>query len=1109
MKLSYPVPLPLLWPAAFLSGAAALVYEIVWTRHLSLTMGSTTGAAAAVLSAFMLGLAAGAVLVGSAADSSRRPLRWYALLEIGIGAYALAFPTLLDMAGSSWLMGCALVALPAALMGATLPVLTRAAADTTERGTGAFGSLYGINTLGAVAGAALTTLVFLETLGLSGSTQLAAFLNIGLGVLFYVFDLRVGRREIFADVETPRWTGDAEKSVVAAFFVAGFAGLGLEIAWVRTLVYFLEGFTIAFGLMLATYLLGLGAGAMGGTWLALRSPNPRRLLGRILLLQGVLSLLTFLLVQPLGDALETMRGRYTTAAGIDGGYAMGLFWAALAVILPSTLCAGALMPVVARIALADRESIGRQTGVVYAASTLGAVIAPPVAGFWIIPAVGVPGTIALMAALLLFVGTWLALKRGLKEWAVAGAGAAAFVAVFLVADIETPLVKRSHVFRASKTPRRLVAFEEGLVGGVSVVEEYKNGARRLYIDGFSAAETGRHYGYMRMLGHLPVLLHENPERVCVIAFGTGTTAGAATLHEEVSRVVCVEIEPRVYDVAPAFTQANRDVLNSPKVEAIVADGREYVRRGEEAFDVITLEPLMPYTPGAVYLYTKEFYEAARRSLRRKGLLCQWFPPQGVSNADMKRLIASMTSVFRHVSLWYFEHAVLAVGGDFAPVIDNIKFAARCARREVFADLLAVVGSLDHLLASHICSGEALRKALGDAEPFVDDRTDLEFRPLPRRFGKRMMTYHAENMEFLATHHQQDVPWLKDSEPAVTMLRGRLRANMGAALDTLAVEKRRETKRVVEPVSASVLRDVAERDPRSRFVQSIYQRRLYVELWRQGEFARAAALSHAPDRSRAFLALAEEAEEEADDDQAMFYRLLALRENALLEPELLKEMAIRFGGPQKRFLLNRARVQESQPVDPGAEARPHPAPPDLTPALEAQDGEAAAATLQMARSAGLGKRMETVCGQWWEQQADQRRAALFLYRIGSDKALWAARRMRSDDDKIALAVIFAANYPRFRDWERLCSDRKSRVKEAAADAAATLAHADQAHAFLRPIGPLLNHDDEGVRLSAYLAFRAIHPDAEAAGYNHLKPNPKAIAILIGLANGKAAAVDNGK
>jgi MFS family permease len=379
-----------------LSGFTALVYEVVWARRLALVLGSATSAASAVLSAFMFGLAAGALLVGWRADASRRPLRWYGVLEIGIGVYALAFDSLLDLAGGlfasqPWLCAFALLSLPAALMGGTLPVLARAASDTTQLGTRAFGSLYGVNTLGAVLGALLAGVVLLEALGLSGATRLAAVLNIVLGVCFWAAAMAAGDRSVYAadeEAPPPRPLGDAEPSILLAFFLAGFAALGLEMAWFRLLVYFLEGFTVAFGLMLAAYLLGLGAGALGGTTLALLAKNPRRLLARILLVEAVLALATFLLVTPLGDSLEAMREGYKLKDAIDSAYAMKLFWTTLVVVLPATFCAGMLMPVVARITLADRESIGLHTGVVYAVSTFGAVLAPPVVAFWLLPARG-------------------------------------------------------------------------------------------------------------------------------------------------------------------------------------------------------------------------------------------------------------------------------------------------------------------------------------------------------------------------------------------------------------------------------------------------------------------------------------------------------------------------------------------------------------------------------------------------------------------------------------------------------------------------------------------------------------------------------------------------
>jgi len=365
--IRYPFSLWFLYPAVLISGATALVYEIVWARRLALVLGSATSAASAVIAAFMFGLAAGAVLVGWRADSSRRPLRWYGILELGIGIYAIAFDSLLELcrglfATQPWLCAFALLSVPAALMGGTLPVLSRAAADTTERGTRAFGSLYGINTLGAVLGALLAALVLLEWLGLSGAARLAAIVNIVLGVAFWVLGMAAGKREVYAapEEEVPRsgLLGDAEPRIVLAFFLAGFAALGLEMAWFRLLVYYLEGFTIAFGLMLAAYLLALGAGALAGTGIALIAKNPRRLLARVLLVEAVLALATLLLATPLGDQLEEMRAGYTRAAAIDSAYSMQLFWMALAIVFPATFCAGMLMPIVARIALSDREAIG-------------------------------------------------------------------------------------------------------------------------------------------------------------------------------------------------------------------------------------------------------------------------------------------------------------------------------------------------------------------------------------------------------------------------------------------------------------------------------------------------------------------------------------------------------------------------------------------------------------------------------------------------------------------------------------------------------------------------------------------------------------------------------
>ncbi|MGH7162285.1 MAG: spermidine synthase, partial [Planctomycetota bacterium] len=351
------------------------------------------------------------------------------------------------------------------------------------------------------------------------------------------------------------------------------------------------------------------------------------------------------------------------------------------------------------------------------------------------------------------------------------------------------LVERSHVLRNPKHPRRLVECDEGTLSGVSVVEDLKSGTRALYLDSFRAAETGPSYGYMRMLAHLPLLLHPGPERVLVIAFGTGTTAGAVSTHPGVTDLVCVEIEEAVYGVADLFAEQNRGVLGLQRTRKVVADGREFVARaGSDHFDVITLEPLMPYTPGAVHLYTKEFYDAARERLSRGGFLCQWIPIHAVGEEDFRRLIASVAASFRHVSLWYFNPSAVVVAGEAAPRVRVEDIALRGSQKAVGEDLrTALVGDAAHLLGAHVASDDGLRLALGNVPPMTDDRTVLEFRPLPNLFGRRSARYRAQNLEFLARAHAERIPWLEaeDALPAVTTAL----ESGGALLAALAAEAR--------------------------------------------------------------------------------------------------------------------------------------------------------------------------------------------------------------------------------------------------------------------------------------------------------------------------------
>ncbi|MFQ5852606.1 MAG: fused MFS/spermidine synthase, partial [Candidatus Binatia bacterium] len=276
----------------FLSGAAGLIYEIVWMRQLTLLFGSTIFAVSAVLTAFMGGLALGSFLFGRLAGRLARPLLTYGLLEVGIGLYALLLPVILevlnpfyrliaqDFSPSFYIfsllrfsLATGILLIPTTLMGGTLPVVSQ---WYTQRGNGigfAVGRLYAFNTLGAVVGAVGAGFFLLPWWGMEQTTYIAVLLNLTIGIpligLFKKSGDEKGTTEIVNRVDAlssgtsspqPAPTG-AFLLVLAAYGLSGLAAMAYEVAWTRMLVLILGSSTYAFTLMLATFLIGLALGS--------------------------------------------------------------------------------------------------------------------------------------------------------------------------------------------------------------------------------------------------------------------------------------------------------------------------------------------------------------------------------------------------------------------------------------------------------------------------------------------------------------------------------------------------------------------------------------------------------------------------------------------------------------------------------------------------------------------------------------------------------------------------------------------------------------------------------------------------------------------------------
>ena len=567
--------------AVLLTGGTALAYEVAWTRGLVLVLGSTATTTAVVLAAFVGALGLGARWGGARADLAGRPLLLYGLLEIAAALWAVLALLLAGLLlapyaavagplpgalrfGLRILIAVLVVAPGAFALGATLPALVRhwvgARVDATAVGTA---WLYGVNTLGAVAGALASGFFGIEAFGVQGWLGLAAGVALLVGLLATFVGSRLEPLARTEPAARPRGETPALRlaPALATALACGALGLGIEVVGFRTLVFFVEGFTATFAAMLGVFILGLGLGSLlVGPWAVKTSRPDIRLASLLVLLGGALALGSLLVLPQLEHLVREVRAEAYAGATGEAGIQAGLRWTALvgsgALLLLPAILLGATFPLCVRWAELAGLAPGAAVGRVYLANSVGTILAPFLVGFVMIPRAGIPSTWSCLghAALVAALAVGLQKRLGARH---AKLSLALFVlplvTLLLPALVRSngrshELVEMSHVLQGHEG-RTLVDARADAVTTASVVDT-PDGERYLYTDDFAAAATGRHYRYMRMLGHLPVLLADRPENALVIAFGTGTTAGAVAAHDEVKRIEVVEVSPAVLGFAP-------------------------------------------------------------------------------------------------------------------------------------------------------------------------------------------------------------------------------------------------------------------------------------------------------------------------------------------------------------------------------------------------------------------------------------------------------------------------------------------------------------------------------------------------------------------------------
>ncbi|WP_349974864.1 fused MFS/spermidine synthase [Pseudomonas sp. WHRI 8519] len=741
-------PLPWLLPAAllFVSGGAALIYQVLWVKQLSLVVGVEVYAITAGISAFFAGLAMGGLLFGRWADRLRHPVKLYAGLELAVAVLAVAATLGLAQSAAlfarleasvgllAWLLPLSLVGVPAFLMGGTLPVLVRALTPTDAQTGEAGGRLYAANTAGAICGTLLAAFVLLPQLGVTGAACVAGALNL-LAALGAWCGRGRDERALPACAAAPLPRTPQARLAIALYCLAGGVALGYEVVWTQSIVQFMSTRAFAFSVVLATYLTGLVLGSALYARRADRIRDPWGLFGLLIACAGLLALLQIAGLGRWLVAWQTLLESHVlqlTGSQLAGMCARFAAAAVCVVFIPTTLL-GAAFPLALRLAV-DSGQVGRDVGAVVALNTLGGIVGVMLTGFVLVPGIGLVRTLVVLACVAAAIGavaTWRgqAVHKGMRAAVLLVGGAT------LVTGALTPPERLAQLLPGARSGE-LVFYQEGRGGTVAVVHQQRQGQafNRLYIQGVSnTGDAMPSLRYMRLQALLPLLIHRGePRSALVIGFGTGITAGAMLRYSGLEHPVVAELLPQVLAAAPLFS-GNFGAVNDPRLDIRLRDGRRELLRNAQRYDVITLEPPPPSAAGVVNLYSRDFYQLAASRLQEHGLVAQWLPLPTQNDEDSRSLVRSFLDVFPHASLWTTEfHEMLLIGSATPMVLDVPRIRQRFEQPQVSAALAQVgVSSVEALLATWVTDRQGLERYAGDAQPVTDDRPRIEYAPWVR------------------------------------------------------------------------------------------------------------------------------------------------------------------------------------------------------------------------------------------------------------------------------------------------------------------------------------------------------------------------------------------
>ncbi len=788
--MARPLFLGLIYLMFFLSGAAALIYQVVWVRSLTLIFGGSHLAVTVVLSIFMSGLAIGGYTIGRYVDGVKKPLRLYGLLELGIALFAVVFAGLTKIYPSVYIFlaqgkedallyltfirvvfSVVALIIPTTLMGGTLPVLSQFVSGQPKDLRSYLSFLYGFNTLGAVVGATTAGFYFLRLYSVSTTLSIAILSNAFIGLAAVLLQDKaatvLASDGVIAEsngLSSNRPSTDLPlpespkslfpiKLVLWGIGVSGFCALGYEVLWSRILTLVVGASVYSFTTMLVAFLTGiaLGSGAYGlvPKIFGIKDKGIRRSIswfGIFQVIIGTTALLVTLYIRDLPVNIMRLH-HYFQGIGISlfGVRQWSNFALAFSYMVVPAFFMGLAFPLAGKVHAEYKKVVGGAVGEVLAYNTVGAILGAGMSGFIMIYLFDIERSLQMLVIINIGFGLLVFLSmRSIRilNWGVSALTLAALLFLGLnqnalrIWDMKYFAIFRSNQLQAFDTPEKIrdavqntevLYYAEGVESIVSSIK-VKGGEQSFLTNG--RVEASSHLQALQCqfaLSHLPMLLHKNPKKVLVVGLGSGMTLGATSAHPTVEQITLVEIEPKVIGVARTFENYNHHVLDNPKLKVVFNDGRNFLMTTKNKYDVITADPIHPWFRGAGYLYTTEYFKLASEHLLPGGIVCQWLPIYELTPEDLKSVVITFMQNFKYTMLWLTHYDAELVGSNSPFLIDEAELDRRIGEPSISSDLKRVMmGSATDFLSYLVMGTQGMRNFSRGGVINTDDNLYLEF-----------------------------------------------------------------------------------------------------------------------------------------------------------------------------------------------------------------------------------------------------------------------------------------------------------------------------------------------------------------------------------------------